>query len=72
MQRCLRENRWEQIFLDSCIADAVQEMLGDLVKLGISEEIARREVGERARGLIPFQQRYLGDEPKVHIISSSC
>lgn len=65
LQRCLREDRWEQTFLDTCIAETVQAMLGDLVKLGVSEEVARREVADRARGLIPFQQRYLTDEPKV-------
>ncbi len=65
LQRCLREDRWEQTFLDTCIEETVQAMLGDLVKLGVSKEVARREVADRARGLIPFQQRYLTDEPKV-------
>ncbi|KAF8965377.1 AAA domain-containing protein [Flammula alnicola] len=43
MQRCLREGVWDAGFVDGCIGDAVQAGLGELVKLGVGEEVARRE-----------------------------
>ncbi|KAF8184796.1 Dna2-domain-containing protein [Pholiota molesta] len=41
--RCLLEGRWEEAFVERCIADAVHGALGDLVKLGLSVDIAKRE-----------------------------
>ncbi|KDR70214.1 hypothetical protein GALMADRAFT_76567, partial [Galerina marginata CBS 339.88] len=64
MQRCLLARQWEEAFIEKCIDEAVQGGLGELVKLGLSEEIARREVKERAKGLIFFADKYLANEPK--------
>ncbi|KAF9479182.1 Dna2-domain-containing protein [Pholiota conissans] len=64
MQRCLLEDKWEPTFLETSVEEAVQDALGDLVKLGVPVDIAKREITERARGLVPFRERYMGDEPK--------
>ncbi|KAF8960597.1 AAA domain-containing protein [Flammula alnicola] len=68
MQRCLREGMWDAGFVDGCIGDAVQAGLGELVKLGVGEEVARREVSERARGMGVFAEKYLAEEPKANAV----
>ena len=65
MQRCLTEDRWEDTFVDRCINEAVLGGLGELVKIGLSEDIARTEVAERAKGMKLFKDKYLSQEPKV-------
>ncbi|KAH9482370.1 DNA replication ATP-dependent helicase/nuclease DNA2 [Psilocybe cubensis] len=64
MQKCLLEQRWEEDFINSCIDDAIMGNLGDLVKLGLSEGIAKREVKDRAKGLPHFADKYLAAQPK--------
>jgi len=65
MQRCLTEDRWEEAFVNCCIHDAVLGGLGDLVKIGLGEDVARTEVTERAKGMKSFKDKYLSQEPKV-------
>ena len=71
MQRCLTEDRWEDTFVDHCINEAVLGGLGELVKIGLSEDIARTEVAERAKGMKLFKDKYLSQEPKVRSNSTS-
>lgn len=68
MQRCLFEQRWDEVWIDKCIHDAISGGLGELVKLGLSEEVAVMELRERAKGFKIFAERYLGDVPKVIIL----
>ena len=68
MQRCLTEDRWEEAFVNRCINDSVLGGLGDLVKIGLSEDVARTEVTERAKGMKLFKDKYLSQEPKVRWI----
>jgi len=65
MQRCLTEDRWEETFIDHCINEAVLGGLGELVKIGLNEDIARTEVAGRAKGMKLFKDKYLSQEPKV-------
>ena len=65
MQRCLLEKRWDEAWIDKCLHDAISGGLGELVKLGLSEEIALMEMRERAKEFKVFAERYLGDVPKV-------
>lgn len=65
MQRCLLEQKWDEAWIDKCLQDAVSGGLGDLVKLGLSEEIALMEMRERAKGFKLFAERYLGEVPRV-------
>lgn len=65
MQRCLLEQRWDEVWIDNCLHDAILGGLGELAKLGLSEEIALIEMRERAKGFKVFAERYLGDVPKV-------
>jgi hypothetical protein len=69
IQRCLLEKRWDEAWIDKCLQEAVSGGLGELVKLGLSEEIALREMRERAKGFKFFAERYLGDVPKVICLS---
>ncbi|KAF8908142.1 DNA replication factor Dna2-domain-containing protein [Gymnopilus junonius] len=64
MQRCLLEQQWDKAFIDKCIDETVLAGLGELVKLGLSEDIAKREVKDRAMGLKGFADKYLAEEPK--------
>ncbi|KAF8154731.1 AAA domain-containing protein [Crassisporium funariophilum] len=68
MQRCLQEERWGQNEIDGFIEEAVSGGLAELVKLGISEEVATREMKERSKGLSIFKDRFLGDVPKADAI----
>jgi DNA replication ATP-dependent helicase Dna2 len=65
MQRCLKDDKWNEVFLTQCIDRAVQGRLGDLVKIGVTEETAKREVLDRSRGLQVFAEKYLSQKPKV-------
>lgn len=65
MQRCLKDDKWDEVFLTQCIDRAVQGRLGDLVKIGVTEETAKREVLDRSRGLQVFAEKYLSHKPKV-------
>ena len=65
MQRCLLEKRWDEAWIDKCLHNAISGGLGELVKLGLSEEIALIEMRERAKDFKVFAERYLGDVPKV-------
>jgi len=65
MQRCLLEEKWDDAFMQKCINDTVSAGLADLVKVGVEEETAKREITDRASGLKTFQQKYLSDLPKV-------
>ncbi|KAJ3500973.1 hypothetical protein NLJ89_g9551 [Agrocybe chaxingu] len=64
MQRCLQEQKWDEAFIDKCIDQAVLGGLGELVKLGVSEQIARVEVKDRSKGLRLFADKYLAETPK--------
>ena len=66
MQRCLLEQKWDEVWIDKCLHDAILDGLGELVKLGLSEEVALVEMRERSKGFKVFAQRYLGDVPKVN------
>ena len=65
MQRCLLEKKWDDAWIDKCLHNAISSGLGELVKLGISEEVALIEMKERAKEFKVFAERYLGDLPKV-------
>lgn len=65
VQRCLLEKKWDEASIDKCLHNAISDGLGELVKLGLSEEIALTEMRERAKGFKVFAERYLGDVPKV-------
>ena len=65
MQRCLLEKKWDDPWIDECLHNAISGGLGELVKLGISEEVALMEMKERAKHFKVFAERYLGDLPKV-------
>ena len=68
MQKCLDENRWEEEDLGVMVDEAISGRLGDLVVLGVGEELARKEVLERAKGLSMFKERYMLPFPDVSSI----
>jgi len=65
MQKCLDENRWEREDLGVMVDEAISGRLGDLVVLGVGEDVARKEVLERAKGLEMFRERYVLPFPDV-------
>lgn len=67
MQQCLKDNKWDETFLSQCIDRAVEGRLGDLVRIGVNEETAKREVLDRSRGLQVFAGKYLSQSPKVDL-----
>ena len=72
MQKCLSENCWDERWIEDKIDEAVRASLGDLFKLNVSVEDAKREIIGRAKGLQVFSQRYLSERPKVSWWSWSC
>jgi DNA replication ATP-dependent helicase Dna2 len=69
VQKCLLEQRWDQTFIRRCVDEAVLGGLGDLVKVGLNEDVAHRELQDRAAGLKLFQEKYLHALPKVSSLS---
>ena len=65
MQKCLSESCWDERWIEDRIDEAVRANLGDLFKLNVSVEDAKREIIGRAKGLQVFSQRYLSETPKV-------
>lgn len=68
MQKCLSENCWDERWIEDRIDEAVRASLGDLFKLNVSVEDAKREIIGRAKGLQVFSQRYLSETPKPDAI----
>ena len=70
MQSCLIHwtngaTEWDEREMDNKIDEEVKRGLGDLLKLNISVDQAKRELKARAVGLQAFQKRYISDMPKV-------
>jgi DNA replication ATP-dependent helicase Dna2 len=65
MQRCLKENRWDETWLDGLVSEVVSKGLSELVKISIGVEEATREVKSRSKGLKVFAERYMSQMPKV-------
>lgn len=69
MQKCLVERNWDEKILEKCVDEAVMDRLGDLVKLGLEQDVAKSEIMDRAKGLAMFRAKYLNDVPKVFIFA---
>jgi DNA replication ATP-dependent helicase Dna2 len=65
MQKCLKENRWEETWVDGLVMEVVNKGLSELVKISIGVDDAVREVKARAKGLKVFAERYMSQMPKV-------
>ncbi|GJE93896.1 DNA replication ATP-dependent helicase/nuclease DNA2 [Phanerochaete sordida] len=64
MQTCLREGRWDEPRIDARIEEVARANLGDLMRLNVDVDEAKREVWARAGGLKTFAARYMSDTPK--------
>jgi DNA replication ATP-dependent helicase Dna2 len=67
MQSCFTTGRWEEFWMNEKIDEVILKGLNELLKIDVSVEQAKREVRTRAKGLLAFSQKYLGDTPKVRI-----
>ena len=65
MQTCLASQRWDELYVEDLIQDAVMKNLPQIVKIGTSIEEAKREIKLRSRGLKGFSERYIAATPKV-------
>ncbi|KZT21167.1 Dna2-domain-containing protein [Neolentinus lepideus HHB14362 ss-1] len=68
MQACLSHNKWEERWIDERIDEVVRKGLGELVKIGMDVNAAKREVKGRAKGLQTFAARYMSQVPKADAI----
>ena len=69
MQACLVEGKWDEEFTASTIDRIAKGGLSDLVRIGVSMEDAKAELGRRAVGIKEFCDKYVGPEPKVRFDS---
>jgi DNA replication ATP-dependent helicase Dna2 len=67
MQSCFSAGRWEESWINEKIDEVIYKGLNELLKIDISVEQAKSEVRTRAKGLLVFSQKYLGEIPKVYI-----
>jgi DNA replication ATP-dependent helicase Dna2 len=67
MQSCFSTGRWEEFWMNKKIDEVILKGLNELLKIDVSVEQAKHEVRTRAKGLLVFSQKYLGDTPKVRI-----
>ena len=70
MQICLREERWDEGFMDAKVAEVVRANLGSLLKIEMTVEQAIREVKMRAGGLKSFAEKYIAKTPRVCVRES--
>ncbi len=68
MQICLREERWDERFMDAKLGEVVRANLGSLLKIEVTVEHAIREVKLRAGGLKNFAEKYIAKKPKVGVL----
>ncbi|TFK52072.1 Dna2-domain-containing protein [Heliocybe sulcata] len=68
MQACMSADRWEERWIDARIDEVVRKGLGELVKIGMDVEAAKREVKVRAKGLQTFASRYMAQTPKADAV----
>lgn len=66
VQSCLSENRWDEKWIDEQIDIVLRTGMGELAKLDLTVEHAKREILARSKGLKTFGDRYLSPgKPKV-------
>jgi len=65
MQSCLIHRRWDESWIEERIEQVLRKGLGELFKIGVGVEEARREVKARAKGLKGFAEKYISEIPKV-------
>lgn len=56
---------WDEREIDRKVDNEVRRGLGDLLRLNVSVDQAKRELKLRAIGLKAFRERYIHDIPKV-------
>jgi DNA replication ATP-dependent helicase Dna2 len=49
MQKCLAERSWDDTFMEKCVDKSVMDRLGDLVKIGLEQDAAKREIMDGQR-----------------------
>ena len=65
MQTCMAKQQWDEHFIEGQTEDVIKKNLGELVKINVSIEEAKREVKTRSKGLRVFFERYIAETPKV-------
>ncbi|KAI0056156.1 Dna2-domain-containing protein [Artomyces pyxidatus] len=63
-QRCLREKRWDVPWIEARVDEALRSDLGQLVRTGVTVDVARTEILKRAKGVGVFGERYIASKPK--------
>ncbi|THH11174.1 hypothetical protein EW146_g8137 [Bondarzewia mesenterica] len=70
-QQSLRSGRWDSRWIENKVDSALNASLGELFRVGVSVETARREILDRARGVSAFGKKYIGCTPKREAILSN-
>lgn len=65
MEKSLADGRWADADIDKKANQAVQENMGELIRVGVDVRQARRELKIRASGLRAFADKYISEVPKV-------
>ncbi|KAH8109923.1 Dna2-domain-containing protein [Phellopilus nigrolimitatus] len=64
IQRCFTNHRWDAQHIETAVDDIIRKGLNELVRIGVSVEEAKAELGKRAGGLRTFGDRFIGEIPK--------
>ncbi|KAI0946663.1 hypothetical protein AcW1_010068 [Taiwanofungus camphoratus] len=64
MQACLGAGRWDDRWVDEKITEVVNQGLGELMRVNMGVEQAKKEVRARAKGVKRFAEKYIAQEPK--------
>ena len=75
MQSCLidwtkGESKWDQREIDDKVDKEVKRGLGDLLRLNVTVDQAKRELKLRAIGLKAFHERYIHNIPRVGVLTT--
>lgn len=73
MERCLKEQKWDQSWIDERINEITTQPqgLGELIKIDSTVDLARRDLKIRAKGIVSFAEKYISDKPKKDAVLSS-
>lgn len=66
-QKCLLNNRWDAKWIGEQVDDVLGDSFGELFRVGVGVQTARKDIMLRAKGVETFGKRYMSEKPKVRV-----
>lgn len=66
-QKCLLNNRWDAKWIGEQVDEVLGDSFGELFRVGVGVQTARKDIMLRAKGVETFGKRYMSEKPKVWV-----